>query len=630
MEFRLWGLSEGRANSIVNRSKRSGRGLLARVSSYLQLARTRHASDPALREEAHTLESLNGWARRLLPSSTWRAVQAVTDAATELSGREFGSFFYNVLDEGGGRYMLYTFSGVPRRPSRSFPMPRATALFGADLQGRGHRPLARRDGGPALRQEQPHYGMPGAICPCAAISRSRSISRSGEVLGGLFFGHHEAGVFTERAERFVRGIAAQAAIAIDNARLYRAAQTEIAERKRTEAALRESEARFRNMADHVPVMVWVSDPTGACTYLSRSWYEFSGQTEQEALGFGWLDIIHPEDRERAREAFATAHARQESVRLEYRLRRADGAYAWAIDVGAPRRDEGGEFHGHVGSVLDITERKRIEDEREQLVGALSDLTDSLETRVGERTEELAAANRALMAQIKERERAEQALRQAQKMEAIGQLTGGVAHDFNNLLTIIIGNLETLERHLAKGAPDPARLSRAAGNALRGAQRAAALTQRLLAFSRRQPLSPRPIDANKLIAHMSELLRRTPWRGDCGRDRSRRRPLAYACRPERAGERDPQPRDQCARRNAGRRQPHHRNGEYLSRRALCGPTRRGRARTICGRAISDTGTGMGKDVLAQAFEPFFTTKETGKAPASASPRCMASSSSPAAT
>ena len=189
----------------------------------------------------------------------------------------------------------------------------------------------------------------------------------------------------------MRGIATQAAIAIDNARLYRAAQTEIAERKRTEDELRESEARFRDMADNVPVMVWVSDPTGACTYLSRSWYEFTGQTEQEALGFGWLDVIHPDDRERTREAFATSNLRRERVQLEYRLRRADGEYAWAIDIGAPRVDGNGEFHGHVGSVLDISERKGIEDEREHLVVALSDLTDILEARVGRRTEELAAA-----------------------------------------------------------------------------------------------------------------------------------------------------------------------------------------------------------------------------------------------
>ena len=352
-----------------------------------RLLRPRDAADVALREEAHTLETLNRVGAAVAAElDLERAVQVVTDAATELTGAAFGSFFYNVLDESGGRYMLYTLSGAPREAFSKFPMPRATALFGETFSGSG---IVRSDDvtkDPRYGKSAPHYGMPKGHLPVRSYLAVPVVSRSGEVLGGLFFGHHEVGVFTERAERFVRGIATQAAIAIDNARLYRAAQTEIAERKRTEAALRESEARFRNMADHVPVMVWVTDPTGACTYLSRSWYEFSGQTEQEALGFGWLDVIHPEDRERARAAFATANDRREAVRLEYRLRRANGEYGWAIDVGAPRLDERGEFHGHVGSVLDITERKRIEDEREQLVGALSDLTDSLETRVGERTE----------------------------------------------------------------------------------------------------------------------------------------------------------------------------------------------------------------------------------------------------
>jgi PAS domain S-box-containing protein len=605
-------LSEGRANSIFDRSKRPGRGLLARVGGYLRLARTRHVSDQALRDEAHTLETLNRVGAAVAAElDLERAVQVVTDAATELTGAEFGSFFYNVLDEGGGRYMLYTLSGVPREAFSKFPMPRATALFGATFEGLG---IVRSDDvtkDPRYGKNDPHYGMPKGHLPVRSYLAVPVVSRSGEVLGGLFFGHHETGVFTERAERFVRGIATQAAIAIDNARTYRAAQTEIAERTRTEAALRESEARFRYMADHVPVVVWVTDPTGACTYLSRSWYEFSGQTEQEALGFGWLDVVHPEDRERTRDAFATANLHREPIRLEYRLRRADGEHAWAIDVGAPRLDERGEFHGHVGSVLDITQRKQIEDEREQMVGALSDLTDTLEARVGERTEELAAANRALVSQIEERERVEEALRQAQKVEAIGQLTGGVAHDFNNLLTIIIGNLETLQRQLAKGAPDPARLDRAAGNALHGAQRAAALTQRLLAFSRRQPLSPRPIDANKLISHMSELLRRTLGEaiavetvvaGGLWRTHADPNELESAILNLAINARDAMPK---GGRLTIETANIHLDERYAARHAEVAP---GQYVVV---AITDTGTGMSKDVVAQAFEPFFTTKEVGQ-------------------
>jgi signal transduction histidine kinase len=128
--------------------------------------------------------------------------------------------------------------------------------------------------------------------------------------------------------------------------------------------------------------------------------------------------------------------------------------------------------------------------------------------VAERTRELVEANDKLRTEAEERELIEEELRQAQKMEAVGQLTGGVAHDFNNLLTVIIGNLESLQRALQIPSPDGDRVARAVENAMRGAQRAASLTQRLLAFSRRQPLDPKPVDVGRLVTGMSELLRRT--------------------------------------------------------------------------------------------------------------------------
>ncbi|MDI3309495.1 MAG: PAS domain S-box protein [Acetobacteraceae bacterium] len=136
---------------------------------------------------------------------------------------------------------------------------------------------------------------------------------------------------------------------------------DITERKEAEAALRESEARFRAMADDAPVMVWVTDPTGTSTFLGRSWYEFTGQTPETGLGFGWLDAIHPEDRGEVDRAFLAANARHEAFRLEYRLRRSDGEYRWAMDAAVPRFGEGGEFLGYIGSVIDITERKAAEE-----------------------------------------------------------------------------------------------------------------------------------------------------------------------------------------------------------------------------------------------------------------------------
>jgi PAS domain S-box-containing protein len=136
---------------------------------------------------------------------------------------------------------------------------------------------------------------------------------------------------------------------------------DVTERVQAEEGLRESEARFRNLADNAPVMVWVTEPDGTCAYLSRSWYEFTGQTPETGLGFGWLDAVHPDDRNWSDEVFRNANLKREAFQLEYRLRREDGTYRWAIDAAAPRFGSDGILLGYVGSVFDITERKQIED-----------------------------------------------------------------------------------------------------------------------------------------------------------------------------------------------------------------------------------------------------------------------------
>ncbi|WP_437817762.1 hybrid sensor histidine kinase/response regulator [Sorangium sp. So ce1078] len=135
---------------------------------------------------------------------------------------------------------------------------------------------------------------------------------------------------------------------------------DITGRKLSELTLRESEARFRNMADQAPVMIWVTGSDGRATYGNRWWSEFSGQTAAASLGFGWLDAIHPDDRPATIEIFRRAEARREPFRLDYRLRRYDGAYRWCIASGTPRFGPDDEFLGYVGSVIDITERKEAE------------------------------------------------------------------------------------------------------------------------------------------------------------------------------------------------------------------------------------------------------------------------------
>lgn len=133
------------------------------------------------------------------------------------------------------------------------------------------------------------------------------------------------------------------------------------ERSAREQALRESEARFRNMADHSPVIVRVTEPDGRCSYLSRRWYELTGQSSEAALGRGWLEAVHPEDRPRIESAFTQAAQSREPLQVEYRLRRHDGEYAWVIDASIARFGADGEPLGYVGSIVDISDRKRIEE-----------------------------------------------------------------------------------------------------------------------------------------------------------------------------------------------------------------------------------------------------------------------------
>jgi signal transduction histidine kinase/ActR/RegA family two-component response regulator len=199
-----------------------------------------------LRDEARMLETLNRVGQAVAAElDLERVVQVVTDAGTELSGAAWGTFFYNGRDENGEAYRLFTITGARREDFTQFPMPRNTAVFASTFRGEG---VVRSDDilkDPRYGKNAPIGGMPRGHLPVRSYLAVPVISRSGEVIGALLFGHPEPGVFTERAERLVIGIASQAAIAVDNARLFQAAQKEIEERRRAEARLRESEERFR-------------------------------------------------------------------------------------------------------------------------------------------------------------------------------------------------------------------------------------------------------------------------------------------------------------------------------------------------------------------------------------------------
>ncbi|MGX5843545.1 GAF domain-containing protein [Mesorhizobium sp. ArgA1] len=373
-------------------------------------------------------------------------VQTVTDVGVELTGAQFGAFFYNVMDESSDSYMLYALSGAPRSAFENFPMPRNTAVFEPTFRGTG---VVRSDDilqDPRYGKNTPRKGMPEGHLPVRSYLAVPVTSRSGEVLGGLFFGHSDTGVFGAEHEAAILGLAGHAATAIDNSRLFKALQT---------------------------------------------------------------------------------------------------------------------------------------------------LNSTLEQRVVEA--------------VAERAKAEEHLRQSQKMEAVGQLTGGIAHDFNNMLAVIIGGLNLVQRKLRSGDTN---VNMFVEGAIEGAQRAAELTKRLLAFSRQQPLAPKIMNPNRLVSEMSELLGRTLgetiqietvlaaglWQVevDAGQLEST---LLNLC----VNARDAMPA-------GGKLTIETSNAHVDERFARENGIPAGYYVLL---SVTDTGIGMSKEVIARAFDPFFTTKSVGK-------------------
>jgi PAS domain S-box-containing protein len=282
------------------------------------------------------------------------------------------------------------------------------------------------------------------------------------------------------------------------------------------------------------------------------------------------------------------------------LVRADGTPLPVLVNAVERRDEAGGLEFIRITIFNASDRRRYEREllearreAERANGQLRELNETLEARVAEAVEE--------------RLKAEGALRQAQKMEAVGQLTGGIAHDFNNMLAVVLSGLSLLERRLAAGDRDVGRYITAARE---GANRAAALTQRLLAFSRQQALSPEPINPNRMVSEMSELLRRTLGEsiqletvlaGGLWRAKADANQLENAVINLAVNARDAMP-------DGGRLTIEtancHLDETYAAEHAISP----GQYVMV---AVTDTGTGMPPEVMAKAFDPFFTTKDVGK-------------------
>ena len=204
--------------------------------------------EKAFEEEVRALAILNEVGHSVAAQSDLeQVVQTVTDAATELTGASFGAFFYNVVDRNHEAYWLYTLSGVPRDAFAQFPDPRATEVFAPTFKGEGVVRSGNIKRDPRYGKNAPHSGMPVGHLPVTSYLAVPVISRTGDVLGGLFFGHAAENVFTERSEQLAVGIAAQAAIAIDKARLFQGLQQELEARRKAEEALLASEARLKQV-----------------------------------------------------------------------------------------------------------------------------------------------------------------------------------------------------------------------------------------------------------------------------------------------------------------------------------------------------------------------------------------------
>ncbi|ARC39067.2 PAS domain S-box protein (plasmid) [Paracoccus yeei] len=371
------------------------------------------------------------------------------------------------------------------------------------------------------------------------------------------------------------------------------AMQDLTDRRAAEAAVRESEERARLAAEAASMGTWDLDLRSRDLRWDARTKALFGLALDARVTFedSFLGGAHPEDRDRVRSAVEAAVTRHGTGTFAVEFRTAagtDGAGRWVAARGRTLFSDDGEPLRFIGTMVDITELKTAE-------ARLRELNETLESRVAQ--------------EIAEREQAEEALRQSQKMEALGQLTGGIAHDFNNLLQGITGSLSVIQRRIGQGRTDD--LDRFIEGAAGAAARAAALTHRLLAFSRRQPLDPRPVRANALIASMEDLFRRTMgenvavefalaedlWVTLCDPNQLENAVLNLAINA-----RDAMPgggRLRIETRNVDADDldmPHDRSLRHSDYIRI---------------AVSDTGIGMDAATMAKAFEPFFTTKPLGQ-------------------
>ncbi len=381
----------------------------------------------------------------------------------------------------------------------------------------------------------------------------------------------------------------------------------VADLAKSREDLARSNERFRAAVDAIHGVLWTNSADGRMVGAQAGWASLTGQSLADYQGYGWSNAVHPDDRAASVVTWQDAVAAKSTYIHEHRVRRHDGEYRTFAIRAVPILDCGGEIEEWVGVHTDITEQRAAE-------AALQDHADNLERQVRHRQraeEQLRQLNESLEARVEteiaERRHAERALQQAQKMESIGQLTGGVAHDFNNLLQVVSGNLQLLSKHVAGNE----RAEQHVANALAGVNRGAKLASQLLAFGRRQALEPRVINIGRLVMGMDDLLRRSLgeaveieaisggglWNtyADPTQVENVLLNLAINARDamEGSGKLTIEVGNAFLDQDYARSHAEVEPGQYVM------------------LAVSDTGSGMTPEVLEKVFEPFFSTKPEGK-------------------
>ncbi|OQP86928.1 hybrid sensor histidine kinase/response regulator [Rhizobium rhizosphaerae] len=382
---------------------------------------------------------------------------------------------------------------------------------------------------------------------------------------------------------------------------------DIAERKQVEADLTRSNARFAAAVEAVHGILWTNSADGRMVGPQPGWSALTGQSFADYQNYGWANAVHPEDRAPSIATWRAAVAAKQTYVWEHRLRRHDGAWRIFAIRAVPILDDGGEIAEWVGIHTDITDQREAE-------SALKRHAVDLERQVRHREraeEQLRLLNETLEARVEEeiavRRAAQVALQQAQKMETIGKLTGGVAHDFNNLLQVVSGNLQLLSKDVIGNE----RAERRVTNALAGVARGAKLAAQLLAFGRRQPLEPKVTNIGRFLNGMDDLLRRSLgeaieietmvagglWNSFVDPLQVENAVLNLAINARDAME------------GHGKLTIEVGNAFLDDRYArIQGDVEPGQY--VC-LSVSDTGSGMTPEVLEQVFEPFFSTKPEGK-------------------